>query len=194
MLAVLMLSGCAENTATEPFSPPSRWTIRSDSANVAILQFNRQTYALERGILRRYALCQSCDLDSLPFEWTREQAADFGWELFRYLGAQDTVLYATTIFMGTGRIIVPSTLLPPDSFSVGTGIVGSPVSIRYYSRVGADTAWAAARTLDITREFSKGAYRVGIFRYAPVAGEYYAEKFIVFLYAGSQHLPWPRPN
>ena len=59
------------------------WVVRPDSANVAILQSNRQTYALEGGALCRFMLCEDCDLDSLPFAHSLRRPSDFGWSLLR---------------------------------------------------------------------------------------------------------------
>lgn len=192
---LVVLSGCGSEDIGAPQVPSSRWVLSPDSANVAILQFQSQTYAFEGGILRRFPLCQSCDADSLPLAYTWMPAGDFGWELFRYVGTQDTVFYGTTVFMGQGKMIVPSTLLPPASFQVVSGALGPPLSVRYFrpSRPTgpAEAAWAAAQTLDITREFSRRAYRVGVFYYAPDAmGNFAVEKWIIFLYAGHRPFPW----
>ena len=194
-LLILALSGCASDKITAPYASESRWVLSRDSANVAVLQFNRLTYAFEGGVLRRFALCRFCDLDSLPFAYSHRPAEDFGWELFRYVGTQDTVFYGTTIFMGRGKMVVPQVLLPPDSFQVVTEALRPPLSVKYFipskPTEVADSAWAAAQKLDITREFSRGAYRAGIFRYMPDAmGSYAAEKWIIFLYAGTQPGLW----
>lgn len=193
---VLVLSGCAGEEASEPPAPESRWVLQPDSANVAILQFNRQTYALEGGALRRFTLCQDCDLDSLPFAYSLERPSDFGWYLFRYLGTRDTVLYATSVWMGRGKILVPPALLPPDSFAVASGVMRAPLSVRYYDCPATDpqtdTLWAAAQKVDITREFSTVPYRLGIFLYSPEGGMYYSQKWVVFLYAGNRPAIWPR--
>jgi hypothetical protein len=198
ILAALALFGCAGEQVTQPPAPAGRWAVRSDSANVAILQFDGRTFAFEGGSLRRYALCRDCDLDSLPFAYSRRAPDDFGWHLFRYLGTQDTVLYATEVFMGSGEIVVPPALLPPDSFAAVSGVLRPPVSMRAFAtsmaNPRADTAWAAARRLDITQVFSRGAYRVGLFWYWPDAGIGTRQKWIVFLYSGSQPTPWRRPE
>jgi hypothetical protein len=189
-----LCAGCGDD-AVRPSPPAERWGIRSDSANVAVLQIDYLTYQFEGGVIRRYRLCAACDADSLPLAFVEKYNVDDASYRFSYTETSDTVFYGTSIWMGLGERLVPRELLAPDSFVVVTGSLRAPESLHYYpgwvvsegfvSR--ADSAWAAAQRLDITQEFARRKYRVGVFLFPRSVGgiDWRYADWIVLLYAGN---------
>ena len=195
LLLLLVAAGCGSD-AVSPSPPAQRWGLRADSANVAVLQIDFQTYRFEGGAIRRYRLCSACDVDSLPLAFSEYWMVDDGWSLFRYAETGDTVFYGTTIWMGVGERVVPKDLLPADSFAVITRALPPPQTVQYFPAwvtsnelvSHADSAWAAAQRLDITEEFARRQYRVGLFFYPRGTGgvDPALADWIVILYAGNQ--------
>jgi hypothetical protein len=194
LFIVLLSVGCGDDPV-KPLPSADRWAIRSDSANVAILQIDYLTYEFEGGVLSRYRLCPGCDADTLPLTFSSEFIPDAGWYRLQYVETGDTVFYGTYVWMGLGGRVIPRDLLAPDSFAVVTPASRAPESLQYFPpEIGsdalvssADSAWAVARSLDITRAFASGKYRVGVLFYPRSVGALdptYAD-WIVILYAGN---------
>lgn len=189
----------------------SLWDLENDSMNLAILVSDFQTYEFETGHFSIHQPCDSCDIDSLPFDIYFISPSDFGWITFTYTETQDTLFYASINWMGIGKIIFPENFLSSDSFNIDDTIIQNPLSIKYYEycalmpdstfKQKADSAWHFVKPLDIVKEFAEHPYRVGIYLYPPTVGHFdpSVAKWIVFIYRGKVstnqifHLPY-KPN
>jgi hypothetical protein len=194
MLVLLAgLTACEEDSVSPPPDENPKWWLEPDSMNLGILVLDYLTYEFEGGRVDHFALCDTCDRDSLPLEQTYEPPNDVGNIVFRYSGTQDTVLHATEVWAGTGRIKYPREFLPPSDFARTVELPSPPLSIEYYHNSGktelyaeADTAWFRVRGLDVVKEFATEPYRVGIYwhRARAAVWEPGSDSWVVFLYRG----------
>ncbi|MFQ5512773.1 MAG: hypothetical protein ACE5EO_13120 [Candidatus Krumholzibacteriia bacterium] len=168
LLVVAVLGGCEDAVVIPP--GPSPWVLKPDSMNLGILILDFLSYEFEGGRLDYFPPCDSCDVDSLPFEQIYNPPVDLGDITFRYTETGDTLLYATTIWGGSGRIVYPSEFLATERFIRTWPPLRPPVRMEYFFNdarttrfARADTAWQHAKTLDVVREFSSAEYRVGVY-------------------------------
>ncbi len=193
LLAVALLAGCEDSVVQVVPPGPSPWVLEPDSMNLGILILDFLSYEFEGGRLDYFPPCDSCDLDSLPFDQIYNSPNDFGDITFKYTETGDTLLHATVIWGGSGRIVYPSEFAAPERFTRTSPPLQSPVSVEYFFNdaktspyAKADTAWQQVKTLDIVREFSRSEYRVGIYRHRAWSGGTYPtpDSWVIFLYKG----------
>jgi hypothetical protein len=163
VVILVALAGCSETTSPGPEAERARWVIQDDAANFAGLQVDYVTRVVEGGVLRYFALCDTCDKHGIPLDFTYKYPSDFGWNRFLYEATGDTIFYGTIVWHGRGGLEVPSKLISPYSFAKQAAAAPSPVSIEYYpiceefifdcrdnwERTEADSVWASARNLNI---------------------------------------------
>ena len=194
IISLIVCINCSDDHSIS--NPPIKQTpfyqLSPDSVNIAILLMDFQTYEFEGGSFSHYPLCVNCDLESLPF------VATFGgWDmpplLFLYPPENDTIFFAYSVWMGTGRIHIPNEFASPESFPPTQFSQDKPQSSEYFNYWGqsspdtlaeTDTVWTAIQNLDIVNEFAKKTYRVGFYLYRPTEGVFDPNpaKWIVFLY------------
>jgi hypothetical protein len=199
VLATLMcMTACEEDTVSPPPEEKPTWSLEPDSMNLGILVLDYLSYELKGGRVDHYALCDSCDRDSLPFEQIYEPPNDYGSVTFRYTETGDTLLYASVIWIGPGRIEYPRKFLPASIFTRVNDLPDAPLSIEYFynSRktqpfAEGEAAWFRVRTLDVVREFATSPYRVGVYWHIARDGEFVPEldSWVVFLYRGRLATP-----
>jgi hypothetical protein len=205
-LSYLVFSSCEDSTGPRD-GKPSRWEIKPDSMNFAVLVLDFLTYTFEGGCLNYYDPCDKCGIDSIPFDIASRAPDDFGWMLFSYAPTGDTLFYATAIWMGTGEIEYPRNFVPPDSFSVKRRGISLPSEFELYSYFGSiyrhrdptegtlamiDTCWSAINKLDIVHAFySSGEFKVAFLMYHRVFGGLNtgSSKWVVFLFRENTILP-----
>ena len=139
-LLLLLTPFACDDATKSPGSQPNRWDVREGVANFAVLQVDYETLAFEGGVLLQFALCDTCDADSIPLRYSVRPASDFGWSLFEYAATQDTVFYGTTVWSGRGERSVPAQLVAPDSFAFMFSRPVDPISTEYYSYYFSDDA------------------------------------------------------
>jgi hypothetical protein len=192
MLVLLAgLTACEEDSVSPPPGENPKWWLEPDSMNLGILVLDYLTYEFEGGRVDHFALCDTCDRDSLPFEVIYNPPVDFGDVTFRYTHTGDTILYATTVWNGWGEIEYPREFLPPSDFERLPWRFAPPLSFEYYNNTGkkdpfasADSAWSRIASMDIVGEFAKSDYRVGIYAYGAASAPAIPErnKWVIFLY------------
>jgi hypothetical protein len=195
ILCVVMLGFFAcedESVSPRPEKQPT-WWLEPDSMNLGILVLDYHSYEFIGGRVDHYALCDTCDRDSLPFQVIYNPPLDFGDITFKYTYTGDTLLYATTVWNGWGQIEYPPEFLPPSDFERLPWRFAPPISFEYYNNGGkrapfasADTAWSRIASMDIVGEFARSDYRVGIYIYAAGSGVLYPtpDRWVVFLHRG----------
>jgi hypothetical protein len=181
----------------------SSWQMKPDSMNLGILVLDYQTYAFEKGNFSAHQPCGNEDADSLPFFIHYDPPLDWGGISFLYSKNLDTLFNATIIWMGRGEIGFPRGFLPADSFKIQQTNVAAPISFQYYEfgtpvslfQKKADSAWNAAKSLQVVKDFSQHPYRVGIYLYPPSVGAFdpSVAKWIVFLYQGKVNTSVSQP-
>jgi hypothetical protein len=174
--------------------------VKKDSMNLAILVVDFTTYKFEKGTVVYYPICRDCDRDSLPFKIDYKQPGDFGEIKFSYTETGQTLFYATIIWDGTGSIIYPAEFIKADQFGYQDQPVEKPEKAQYFDRTltpyiysvekyraMADSAWQSVDSLEIVREFTSGAMRVGFYAWPPSVGMFCptCAKWIIFLYSGN---------
>lgn len=192
LFAVLLsMTACEEDSVSPPPEDKPAWWLEPDSMNLGILVLDYVTYEFMGGRVDHFALCDTCDRDSLPLEVIYNPPVDFGDITFRYTHTGDTVLYATVVWNGWGTIEYPAEFLPPSEFERLPWIFAPPMSFEYYYNGGrtdpfeaADTAWSRVASLDIVGEFAKSDYRVGVYLHEASAGSPYRDEdhWVVYLY------------
>ena len=193
-LLAILVAGCGDDGSSRPVSPSSRWIISDTLASVAVLQVDGMTGRFEGGVVRQFAQRSASVSDSMPLTFTSQGPTDVGWSLFTYPETGDTVFFGYTIWAGHGDRVIPPELISPRSFAPAAGPVSKPQSLTYYPayigthpdlRPQADSAWAAARRLDVAEEFARRPYHVGVLFYPRSVGGFSpdAADWIVFLYA-----------
>jgi hypothetical protein len=191
--ALMTFSACEEDTVSPPPEKQPTWWLEPDSMNLGILVLDELTYEFLGGRVDHFALCDTCDRDSLPFEVISNPPVDFGDITFRYTYTGDTILYATTVWNGWGEIKHPAEFLPPSDFEKLPWRFAPPLSVEYFYNDGktdpfaaGDTAWSRVASLDIVAEFAKSDYRVGIYAYAASHAVVYPQhdRWVIFLYRG----------
>ena len=200
ILCTVMLSftACDEDSVSPPPEKEPTWWLEPDSMNVGILVLDYVTYEFKGGRVDHFALCDTCDRDSLPFQVSYNPPVDFGDITFTYTHTGDTILYATTVWNGWGKIEYPEEFLPPSEFHQLPWRFAPPINFEYFYNDGktdplaaADTAWSRIASMDIVGEFAKSDYRVGIYQYgsssAPILREY--DRWVIFLYRGQIPAP-----
>ena len=174
--------------------------IKEDSMNLAILVLDFLSYEFEEANISYYPLCDSCDLDSLPFVVKFTSPMDYGEILFKYSPNADTLFYASIWWMGMGEIYYPDQFLPSSEFEYQTSSISLPNHVQYFDywlipgycseerfKEKADSAWMTIDSLLIVEEISQYTFRVGIYAYTPSVGMFdpYLAKWIIFLYYGN---------
>ena len=167
-----------------------------DSASFGMLICDYETSEFEEGIVLNVPLCAGCDSIGFPFDIFYQSPGDFGWIQFNYTETNDTIFYATIVWMGQGSITYPTNFLPADSFSVEAGNASDPDSIYYWSSWGdtiiedetflqsAAAAYENIRQLSVVHQFSDYPYKIIAFMYTPTVGatDLTVAKWIFFLY------------
>ena len=155
-----------------------------------------ETSEFEEGIVLNVPLCAGCDSIGFPFDIFYQSPGDFGWIQFNYTETNDTIFYATIVWMGQGSITYPTNFLPADSFSVEAGNASDPDSIYYWSSWGdtiiedetflqsAAAAYENIRQLSVVHQFADYPYKIIAFMYTPTVGatDLTVAKWIFFLY------------
>jgi hypothetical protein len=191
LVFVLLISimACEDDSVSPP--PEPTWWLEPDSVNIGILVLDYLTYEFEGGWVGHFSPCNSCGQDSLPFEQIYEPPLDLGSVTFRLKETGDTLLYASVVWMGPGRIEYPDEFLPPSDFHRLGRLPNAPLGIEYFYNDGkaqpyaeADSAWSSVRNLDIMGEFASLPYRVGVYwhgaRYANPDPE--RDSWVIFIY------------
>ncbi len=168
--------------------------IRLDYINLAVLVVDYDTYQYEGGNMAYYT-CPDCTNDSLPFAIDYNEPGDFGDIAFKLSPTDDTVFFASIIWMGHGQIYHPDTFTTDSPFTYYEYPVESTPDIQYYHMDGqtledenliaqADSAWNIIDSLEITNYFADYEYSAGIYLYPPAVGAFdpAAAKWIIFLY------------
>jgi hypothetical protein len=193
LIALVAIMACEDDTVSPPPKEKPSWWLEPDSMNLGILVLDYLTYEFIGGRVDHYALCDTCDRDSLPFEVIYNFPLDFGDITFRYTETGDTILYATTVWNGWGQIEYPGEFLPIRDFEWLPWRFAPPISIEYFNNEGkttgwarADTAWSRAASMDVAAEFAKLDYRVGIYAYGAASAPAIPElnRWVLFLYRG----------
>jgi hypothetical protein len=175
-------------------SGQTQWELKSDSLNLAVLVLDYQTYAFEQGHFSVHPLCDSCDIDSLPFNIQYHSPGDFGDITFFYNHTGDTLFSGTIIWMGGGKINYPDSFISGSVFEIDSTPAPSPASLQHYyfdmpvfSQGQADSVWEQVRYLRILKEFAVYPYRAGIYLYPPAVGAFDPSqaKWIVFVLRGN---------
>ena len=178
----------------------SKWQIKEDSLNFAILVSNYQTYNIEEGNLSFYSSLDSVT-GKIPMKYYYETPVDYGKMYFLYDKTNDTLFSGGVEWQGRGHVTYPKEFLPADSFEVLQTTIIPPKSIEYYFnlipeldsanyKLKADSAWNNIKNLDIVNDFAKYSYRVGLCLYTPGIGvpvqggfsDTVGAKWIIFLY------------
>jgi hypothetical protein len=191
--ALAVIGACNGDTVSPPPEKKPTWWVEPDSMNLGILVLDYISYELKGGRVDHFALCDTCDRNSLPFEVTYRPPMDFGSITFTYTETGDTILYATTIWNGVGAIEVPEDMLPPGDFKQTSWRFAPPTTFEYYSNEGktspsaaADTAWSHVASLDVVGTFAKSDFRVGIYHHGASHASWLPEydSWVIFLYRG----------
>ena len=189
--AIVVLPLAFVSCSTEPdfgIVPP-----KQDSTSIAILVVNFQTFSFEGARVLRYPQTSNTQDSGLPFVITQQNPSDFGWILFSYRPTGDTVLAASIVWHGQGRILYPNSFVPVDSFQVlGTSVL-QPSSVERFVYLltfsedtlisMTDSVWASICKLDIVHDLDRANMRVGYYLYPPTVGLFDPShaKWIVFL-------------
>jgi hypothetical protein len=189
--AIVVLPLTLLSCSTEPdFGIEPR---KQDSTAIAILVVNFQNFAFEGARVSHFPQTGNTQDSSLPFVITQKNPTDFGWILFSYRPTGDTVLAASIVWHGQGRILYPDSFAPVDSFQLLGTSVQQPSSVERFvylltfsddSLVSmTDSVWASIRNLDIVHDFGQANMRVGYYVYPPTVGPFNPShaKWIVFL-------------
>lgn len=168
------------------------WPVSEDSANIAILKFNYQTYEFEGASYSNYAPCQYCSQDSLPIGVNFHPPGDFGDITFLYTPTCDTLLFATIIWMGLGHIIIPASFDSSNSFVFVDSIRFNP---GYSELLQSDSSLVDNRVdtllqtlqklgLSNLNQYAEEKSKVGIYLYPPTVGSFDPgpAKWIIFIY------------
>lgn len=178
-------------------SAQSSWKLNPDSMNLAILIVDYDTQIFEKGHLKKYTPCSTCDTLEFPFQFYYLDPGDEGYDGYVYKETGDTVFHGEIIWAGTGRIIYPpeSDFLIADSFpdfsqaptepNLITYMNDASLDSLYFERV--DSIWNKIKTLDIINKFAENPYNVGFYFYTPRVGTFPEEiidqaKLILFVY------------
>lgn len=199
---IILLVSCEKST--EPIRESANGVkLKENAINIATLIVDFETYEFEGGNLRSFSLDTASDSDSLPFIISYNEPYDFGSILFQLDRSTDTIFYGTITWHGRGEIYIPEEISSADSFEKTTYKIKDPLSIKHFEYISlpilnglaydstfkieekADSAWYTIKTLDITKQFSNGNYRVGIYLYPPSVGAFIPSraKWIIFLYS-----------
>jgi hypothetical protein len=193
LAALTVIAACEEDTVSPPAENNTTWWLEPDSTNLGILVLDYLSYDLEGGRLDHYAACDDCDRDSIPFQLIYRPPIDLGYITFVYTHTGDTVLHATTVWGGRGKIEFPDQFLPSSEFELLPWRFAAPMSVEYFvnSRKTdpfetADTAWSRVASLDIVGEFARSDYRVGIYHHGASHATYDPayDSWVIFLYRG----------
>lgn len=183
--------------------------IKEDSMNLAILVLDFLSFEFEEANITYYPLCDSCDLDSLPFDIDFMSPGDYGEILYNYTQDEDTLFYASIWWMGTGEIYYPDQFMSSSEFEYQSQSIILPSHVQYYDywlipnyysadrfRERADSAWMAIDSLQIVKEFAENTFRVGIYAYTPSVGMFNPTfaKWIIFIYYGNTFTTGIKPN
>ncbi|NQV36995.1 MAG: T9SS type A sorting domain-containing protein [Candidatus Marinimicrobia bacterium] len=171
------------------------WPLHPDSANIAILKFDYQTYAFEGATYSNYAPCTNCDPDSLPWDIIYHEPGDFGDITFQYLPTMDSLFFATIIWMGEGEIFIPDSFRSPGSFYYWDSVNFTPDTIYHFLEdtwggswweEEADSLWSSIQLLGLAnlQQFTQNKTQVGLYLYPPSVGTFdpSVAKWIVFFY------------
>jgi len=166
-----------------------------DSASFGILICDYETSEFEEGTVLNVPFCNGCDSTGFPFDIFFQSPGDFGWIQFNYTETNDTIFYATIIWMGTGEISFPDTFLPADSFAVENEYANDPETILFWHDNGltleentllasAENAYDYIRILSIVHQFAESPYQILAYLYTPTVGmtDWSVAKWIFFLY------------
>lgn len=174
--------------------------IKQDSMNLSILVLDYLSYEFIEGSISYYPICDSCDLDSLPFEIEFMSPMDYGEILYKYAFNEDTLFYASIWWMGLGEIKIPVGFLSSEAFSYQDESIMLPGHTQYFDYwltpygmsmeqyiEKADSAWMSVDSLEIVNEFAEYTFRVGFYAYTPTVGMFdpSVAKWIIFLYYGN---------
>ena len=189
--AIVVLPLALLSCSTEPdfgIVPP-----KQDSTAIAILVVNFQNFAFEGARVSHFPQTGNTQDSNLPFVITQKNPTDFGWILFSYHPTGDTVLAASIVWHGQGRISYPHSFAPVDSFQLLGTSVQQPSSVERFvylltfsddSLVSmTDSVWSSICNLDIVHDFNRANMRVGYYLYPPTVGLFDPShaKWIVFL-------------
>ena len=168
--------------------------IKSGYVNIATLIVDFMTYNFEGGNISYYS-CPDCPTDSIPFTIDYESPGDFGGVAFKLSSSDDTVFYATIIWMGTGQIYIPNEFSTQTPFINTNTAVAKPGDLRYIAHDGgvitstsllnrADLAWNTIDSLEILKLFADQGFKAAIYMYPPAVGLFDPNeaKWIIFLY------------
>jgi len=158
-----------------------------------MLLFDYTSGDFEGGYFKELASCESCTGDTIPVDKLYQPPVDFGYVGYKYKA--DTLFFATIIWMGTGEISIPATMMEAEKFDQDKSVSNDPLSVEYYhdgylieaesyaSVVG--PIWETARKIDLTSAFSQGDYRIAYYLYPPTVGTFDPSKakWVLFLYA-----------
>ncbi len=180
--------------------------IMQDSMTFAILSLTYYGYELVGGHVSYHPLCDNyCEWDNIPLRYQYVTYGDFFEENFFYTYNNELLLSATYGWMGGGwSDPYPHPFWPVDSFPADQNNlpVPFPQYVKYYTYdigipmeeflLRADSAWKAASTLDIVREYAQYAHWVGIFKW-PYNVQIYPDmdpgtRWVIMLYYGNDFI------
>jgi Secretion system C-terminal sorting domain len=203
LIALLLIMFAPGLMASNSFKAAGNDTIiKEDSMNLAIIKLDFLTYNLEGVNISYYPLCDSCDLDSLPFIEEFTPPVDYGDIKFKYSYDMDVLFGGEIIWMGIGEIYQPDTFLPAAYFNYLQSTVTRPENAEYFDHClipyywteeeyveRADSAWKMIDSLAIVHDFAQAPFRVGFYAYTPTVGAFdpVTAKWLIFLYRGNDY-------
>ena len=171
---IVSLLACAKKPARSTGSDVTS-TPGTSSAKLLILKVDYTNRIFEGGQeINLTGAIINCD--SIPLKKEYQSPGDFGNLRLLYLFTNDTIFDGSIIWSGHGRMRLPKTLNPPNSFLVLNNKIVMPDSSRLqnlhftYPASRDSIPWSAISNLDIVKQYLKYNKKVGYFLYTPSVG------------------------
>jgi hypothetical protein len=185
-----------------PYVSPSDTVLKTDSMNFAVLQIDFLTYAFEAVSVCHYEKCPNdCDIDSLPLYMYWDPSWDYAWVYFYYKYDTSLLFKASIHWMGTGQIYYPNNFIHGSNLTYGNDVIPLPADAQYFNTTiagnyctwdeykdRAHRAWEAIDSLNLTIEFAKKPFYVGLYAYSRTEGLFNPVNadWIIFMYQGNE--------
>ncbi len=177
------------------------WDLPDDSTSIGIFIYDFLTSEFEGGQIQNYPICGSYDSSGVPLIFTYQPPVDFGWDMFSYPCTEDTVFFATIVWMGTGSISIPEYFFPPDSFPNSDQTPNQATSSYNFEadqwpveafpdiELRADSIWRDLSKRTIIDQFAEYPFHVMTYLYTPTVGstDFNVAKWVVFVYRNPVH-------
>ena len=169
-----------------------------NKVNVFTLLVDYNSPQFQGGNLAYYD-CLDCSNDSLPFYVSYHDTGDFGSLSYTLAPTGDTLFYGSTVWMGQGEMLYPSSFNMDSPFMLQDDIIGMPEDVVCYDMQGrrisdpqfmnaAQTAWYEVNRLEVVKMASENGFKTAMMVYSPTAGVFDpgAAKWVIFMYRNVQ--------